>query len=207
VTESARPSEGPPRHSRFDDAQALVTGTLFVSLGVAMFTQAGLLTGGTAGVAFLAHYAFGTPFGAVFFVLNLPFYGLAWRRMGRAFTLKTFLAVVLLWMLTSWTPHWMSFASLNPGFAAVAGGLLMGAGFIILFRHHASLGGLNVLVVWLQQRFGWRAGWVQMAIDVAILVLASTAVEPERIGLSIVGALALNAALAINHRPDRYVAF
>jgi len=110
-------------------------------------------------------------------------------------------------VLTTWMPRWLSFASLNPVFAAVAGGLLMGAGFIILFRHHASLGGLNVLVVWLQQRFGWRAGWVQMAIDAAILLAALTVVEPQRIGLSIVGALALNAALAINHRPDRYVAF
>ncbi len=207
MSESDLAGHGPPRHTRFDDAQALVTGTLFVSIGVAMYTQAGLLTGGTAGIAFLAHYAFGTPFGAVFFVLNLPFYGLAWLRMGRAFTLKTFAAVALLWVLTTWVPRWLSFASLNPVFAAVAGGLLMGAGFIILFRHHASLGGLNVLVVWLQQRFGWRAGWVQMAIDAAILLAALTVVEPQRIGLSIVGALALNAALAINHRPDRYVAF
>lgn len=38
------------RHSAFEDAQALVTGTLLVSLGVAFLGKAGLVTGGTAGI-------------------------------------------------------------------------------------------------------------------------------------------------------------
>jgi uncharacterized membrane-anchored protein YitT (DUF2179 family) len=37
--------------------QALVTGTLFVALGVVLFRHAGLVTGGTAGIAFVLHYA------------------------------------------------------------------------------------------------------------------------------------------------------
>lgn len=195
------------RHSWLDDAQALATGTLFVSIGVAMFTQAKLLTGGTAGIAFLAHYASGWPFGALFFAINLPFYVIAWRRMGAAFTLKTLAAVALLSVLTSALPHWAVFARLDPWFAAVAGGLLMGAGFLMLFRHRASLGGLNILVLDLQQRFGWRAGWIQLALDGAILAASFTMVEPTRIVQSLVGTLALNVVLAVNHRPGRYVAF
>ncbi|MCW5662968.1 MAG: YitT family protein [Piscinibacter sp.] len=172
-----------------------------------MFSHAGLLTGGTAGLAFLAHYASGIGFGPLFFVINLPFYALAWWRMGRAFTLKTFAAVSLLALLTSAVPRWAGFATLDPWFAAIAGGLLMGAGFLMLFRHHGSLGGLNVLVLWLQQRFGWRAGWVQMGIDGAILLGALAMLPPQRVGLSIIGALALNLTLALNHRPGRYAAF
>jgi uncharacterized membrane-anchored protein YitT (DUF2179 family) len=67
----------PAGHSLLEDVQALVTGTLFVALGVTLFKQAGMVTGGTAGIAFVAHYAVGWPFGLVFFVINLPFYGLA----------------------------------------------------------------------------------------------------------------------------------
>ena len=40
------------RHGRFEDAQALFTGSLFVSITMMLFAQAGLLTGSTAGVAF-----------------------------------------------------------------------------------------------------------------------------------------------------------
>ena len=51
------PPPSPPPHTALDDAQALLTGTLFVSLGLALFRHAGLVTGGTAGLAFVAHYA------------------------------------------------------------------------------------------------------------------------------------------------------
>ena len=136
-----------PRHSLLEDAQALVTGTLSVALGVTLFKHAGMVTGGTAGMAFVAHYAAGWPFGLVFFLLNLPFYALAWRRMGRRFTLKTFIAVGLLAVLTEVLPQWLVLQQVHPLFAAVGGGLLAGAGFLILFRHQASLGGLNVLVL------------------------------------------------------------
>jgi len=58
----------PPTHSLFEDILALLIGAIFVSLGIAMFNQAGLLTGGTAGLAFLIHYATKIPFGMAFFV-------------------------------------------------------------------------------------------------------------------------------------------
>jgi len=89
----------PLRHAWYDDALAFATGTLFIAIGVTMYTHAGLLTGGTAGLAFLAHYATGIGFGPLFFAINLPFYLLAWKAMGRSFTLKTFAAVTLrLWL-------------------------------------------------------------------------------------------------------------
>ncbi|HEX6016799.1 MAG TPA: YitT family protein, partial [Burkholderiaceae bacterium] len=70
-----------------------------------------------------------------------------------------------------------------------------------------SLGGINVLVLWLQERTGWRAGYMQLGLDVVILLASSPWVDAQRLLLSVVGAAAMNLALAINHRPDRYVAF
>jgi len=196
-----------PRHSLFDDAQALVTGALFVALGLLLFRKAGLMTGGTAGIALLAHYASGWRFGALLFVISLPFYWLAWRRMGPRFTVKTFAAVALLSLLSDQLPLLIAIDRVQPLFAAVAGGLLVGAGFIILFRHRASLGGLNVLVLWLQERTGWRAGYVQLALDLTILLASTPWVDAGRLLLSVVGAAAMNMALAVNHRPGRYIAF
>ena len=201
----ARP--GTPRHSLFDDAQAIITGTLFVTLGLTLFRQAGLLTGGTAGIALVLHYALGWRFGVVFFVVNLPFYWLAWRRMGTRFTLKTFAAVALLSLLSEQLPSLLAIQHVQPVFAAIAGGLLAGAGFLILFRHGSSLGGLNVLVLWLSQRTGWRAGYLQLGFDVCILLAATPWVDATRLALSVLAAAAMNVALAVNHRPGRYFAF
>jgi uncharacterized membrane-anchored protein YitT (DUF2179 family) len=197
----------PPPHSRVDDAQGLFTGTLVVALALLLLRQAGLVTGGTAGIALVLHYASGLPFGLAFFGINLPFYVLAWRRMGRAFTLKTLAAVALLSALSELLPRLMSLQAIDPVFAALGGGLLAGVGLLILFRHRASLGGLNVLVLWLQERRGWRAGRVQGAVDVAILLAAAPWLSTGQLLLSVLGALALNFVLAANHRPGRYVGF
>lgn len=209
MSNAAPVSEDPPpaaRHQPHEDLQALLTGTLFVALGVVLFRHEGLLTGGTAGLAFLLHYATGWNFSLVFFLINLPFYGLAWRRMGPVFTLKTFGAVALLAVFVEWVPGWISLGEVNTAFAAVAGGLLTGTGMLILFRHRASLGGFNVLVLWLQERRGWRAGKVQMVLDCAIVLAAFAVVDWTRIAWSVLAAVVLNMTLAINHRPGRYMA-
>lgn len=204
---SAPPSPPqPPKHRIYEDIQALLTGTLFVSLGIVMFGHSGLLTGGTAGVAFLLHYATGWNFGLLFFAVNLPFYGLAWKRMGKPFTVKTFIAVGLLALLTNVLPTLVHFDALNPLFSAIMGGLLMGAGMLILFRHRASLGGFNVLVLYLQDRFGWRAGRIQMALDCSIVLCSFAVVDWQHTALSVLGAVVLNQTLATNHRVGRYMA-
>ena len=193
-------------HTRTEDAVAVFTGVLLISVGVAFFTSAGLLTGGTAGLAFLLHYATGVGFGKIFFVLNLPFYWLALRKLGREFTLKTFAAVLLLSLLTELQGQFLQFARIEPLYAAIAGGLITGTGFLALFRHRCSLGGVGIAALYLQDRYGWRAGKVQMALDCCIVLLALWSVEPLRVLWSIVGAVALNLVLAMNHRPGRYMA-
>lgn len=194
------------RHSLLDNLQALLIGTLLIALAVVMFKQAGLLSGGTVGMAFLTHYVGGVPFGTAFFVLNLPFYWIAWKYMGRTFTLRTVVAVLLLSVESDVLPRWISFAVLDPWLAAMLGGALLGNGLLILFRHRASLGGVNILALVLQERLNWRAGHVQMAVDAAIVAGALLTVPWQRVALSILGAVVLNFVLATNHRPGRYIA-
>ncbi len=202
---TATPQINALRHRPHEDVQALLTGTLFVALGIVMFGHSGLLTGGTVGIAFLIHYATGWNFGLVVFLINLPFYGLAWQRMGKAFTLKTFAAVGLLSVLVNLLPKLVTFLALSPPFSAVMGGLLMGTGMLVLFRHKASLGGFNVLVLYLQERFGWRAGRIQMALDCAIVLGSFALVDWQHVALSVLGAVVLNQTLATNHRAGRYM--
>ena len=195
------------RHSLPEDILAIAIGTLFVSFGLALFKHAGLLTGSTAGLAFLIYYVTAWPFGAVFFVLNLPFYYLAYRRMGWRFTIKTFCSVALVSLLSELHPRFIHFTLLDPFYTAVFGGLLMGVGFIVLFRHQASLGGVNILSLYLQDRHGIRAGKLQMAIDLAILLASYFVVDVQALLASLIGAIALNLVIWMNHRRDRYVAW
>ncbi|OGG44194.1 MAG: hypothetical protein A3F84_16625 [Candidatus Handelsmanbacteria bacterium RIFCSPLOWO2_12_FULL_64_10] len=196
----------PPTHSWYEDILAILIGTLFVSFGISMFNQAGLLTGGTAGLAFLLHYATKVSFGTAFFIINLPFYILAFKRMGLRFTFKTFCAVALVSVFSGLHPKFVQFSSLTPFYIALIGGFLMGTGFIVLFRHQASLGGVNILSLYLQDKYGIRAGKLQMAVDVAIVLASLLVVNLTALLASMLGAVALNLVIMLNHRPGRYMA-
>ncbi len=204
---SVAAEQAAPQHSLAEDILAIFIGTLFVSFGLALFKQAGLLTGSTAGLAFLIYYLTALPFGAVFFVINLPFYYLAFRRMGWRFALKSFCAVAVVSVMTEGHTRFIHLTQADPFYVAVFGGLLMGVGFIVLFRHGASLGGVNILALYLQDRTGFRAGKLQMGIDVTILMASYFVVSPKALAASVVGAVALNAVIWMNHRRDRYVAW
>lgn len=192
-------------HSRREDLFALVVGTLFVSFGIALYNQAGLVTGGTAGMAFLLHYATGLPFGVGFFLINVPFYAMAVLRMGWPFALRTFAAVALVSGFSLLHPKFLQLGAAEPFYTAVLGGLLIGTGSIVLFRHRASLGGVNIVALYAQEKFGFPAGKLQMAVDVCVVFAALFVVSPMAILASILGAVALNLVIALNHKPGRYM--
>lgn len=193
------------RHTAFEDAQAILTAACFISLGLRFLSQAGLLTGGTSGLALLLARVTPLSFGQLFVLLNLPFFWLGIRQMGWRFTSKTFAAILLVSAATDRLQLVLRLEWIHPLYAAVLGGFLMGIGLLILFRHQACLGGLNILAIWLQERRGVRAGVFQMAVDSLVVAASLLVVSPAVIGLSIVGAVALNVVLAVNHRPGRYL--
>jgi len=192
------------RHRLYEDVLAMLTGTLLVALGVSIYAKAMLLTGGTAGLSLLLSYVSKQEFGTVFFVVNLPFYVLAWLRMGWRFTLRTFIAVGLVTLFSRLTPQWIGIDHVNPVYAAVIAGGLSGIGLLMLFRHHTGLGGLNILALYVQERLGLRAGYFQLGVDLAILAGAVFVLDVSQLALSVLSAVVLNMVLAINHRSDRY---
>ncbi|MCP1198638.1 YitT family protein [Notoacmeibacter sp. MSK16QG-6] len=193
-------------HTPAEDAQGIFTGCVSAAIGIAILAHLGFLTGSTAGLALVISYATGFNVGLVYFLLNIPFYVLAVSQLGWAFTIKTFLGVGFLSLLTWLQPRLLQFGAIEPLAGAVVAGVLLGFGLLAMFRHRASLGGAGILALYLQNRFGWRAGLTQLAIDLLVLALAFFVVTPAAVMYSIIGAVVLNLFLAINHRNDRYVA-
>ena len=197
--------EGAERHRLYEDVLAMISGTMFVSLGTLIYTETMLTVGSSAGLALLLSYVSGWGFGLIFFIVNLPFYILAVKRMGWAFTLRTFTAVALVSILSKLNGQWIDFSHLDPLYATVIGGGLIGTGLLMLFRHRTGLGGINILAMYLQEKTGLRAGYFQLGVDLTILAIAFFVLPADRLALSVLGAAIANLILAINHKPGRYM--
>ncbi|GAB7191570.1 YitT family protein [Kineococcus sp. NUM-3379] len=188
-----------------EDVTGLLVGTFLASFALHLLSSATVVTGGTAGLSLLLSYGLPVPFGVLFLLVNLPFFALGLRTKGWGFTLRSLVAVVAVSLFAPVHAAALPLLSVEPVYAVVFGNLAAGMGILVLFRHGASLGGFGILGLVLQQRLGWRAGYVQMVLDVAVVLLAFTVTSPVLVALSALGAVVLNLVLAMNHRPGRYM--
>lgn len=200
------PTEYRHKHTWLEDLQGLSISLLAAAVGVTFLASLGFLTGQTAGIALIIAYLTGYSFGTVFFIVNLPFYAFAWKRLGAEFTLKSALCVTILSVAVDLIPRGMAFETLNPILGTVIFGVLTGFGLLGVFRHKGSLGGLGVIALIIQDRTGFRAGYVQLMVDGAIFLVALFLFDIDVVLYSLFGAVVLNAVIAFNHDKDRYIA-
>lgn len=199
-------SAPPDRHTPLEDALAFVAGTGLVALSVAFLQSAGLITGQIAGLSLVLSYASGWSFGVLFFVLNLPFYGFAIAKMGWRFTIKTFLAVALLSSFSDLLSRLLVLDIAHPALAAFFAGITAGTGLLVLFRHGATLGGVGIMALYVQDRFAIRAGIIQLGFDALVFLTATFLFPAPVVAWSLAGAVLLNIVITLNHRRDRYIA-
>ncbi|WP_252732095.1 YitT family protein [Paraglaciecola arctica] len=196
-----------PTHRFYEDVLALFCAGVLVSFGVVLFGTHDLLTGGTAGIAIVGTHLVDINFGLLFFLVNIPFYYIAWTQLSRRFTINTFISVSMVSVMTEQIGHLIHIESIHPLFASVAGGLLIGVGLLIMFRHKSSLGGLGILALYLQNKFNIRAGNFGLLVDAMILGSSMLIFNFDIVILSVIGAITLNLLIAVNHKPGRYQAY
>lgn len=194
-----------PHYAPHEDVQGLLIASAEAALGIHLLRAAGLVTGGTAGFALILSYLGGWSFGLTFFLVNIPFYALAWWARGPVFFIKSLATVTMVSLLAEALKPLFDVGQIHPGAAAVLFGVTAGVGLLGLFRHSGSLGGVSIVALILQDRFGIRAGLTQIAHDVILFAAAAFVLPLDRVLWSLLGALVLNLVIAFNHRRDWYV--
>lgn len=196
----------PQKHyTRFEDMQGLLLASVQSALGLHLLRSAGLMTGGTAGMALLISYASGWAFGLVFFVINLPFYWFAYRARGMVFCIKSLASVTMVSALAELLKPLLVVDHIDEATAAVLFGVSTGVGLLGLFRHSGSLGGVSIIALILQDKYGFKAGWTQTIHDVFLFAVALWLMPFDKVVWSLVGAVILNLVIAFNHRRDWYI--
>ncbi|GAE27957.1 hypothetical protein JCM9140_4126 [Halalkalibacter wakoensis JCM 9140] len=147
----------------------LLFGCLLTAIGVTILGQSQIVTGGTAGLALSTSYIFNLPFYLLFFVINIPFYVFSVLRMGWKFTLSTVLSISMLSTMTYFS-YVLPELSLTPVFGGVIGSVFIGFGLSTLFINGSSLGGANILALYLQRKFNWDSGKVNFVFDFVVVL-------------------------------------
>lgn len=195
------------KHRWYENIAGLITGMFLASLGLFFLHSSHAVTGGTAGLGLLLSYATGLPVALLFPLVNVPFFALGVWKKGWKFTLRTIVCVTIVGFAADSHGLFFHFNDLNPVYGTIAGNLLAGVGLLVLFRHGASLGGINVLALILQERMGWNAGLVQMCFDILLVLSSFFVAGLHTMLISAMGVIIMNIVIAFNHKPGRYLGY
>ena len=193
------------KHTWYEDLFGIATGVVLITSGIAFMESAGLLTGGAVGLAQLLAKAIGGSLSVVYVVISIPFFLLAIWKMGINFATKSFINILLVSFIVGLRPHWIEIVAKNQLVAAIIANTLAGMGVLAFFRHNSSLGGFQIVALFIQDKFKIQAGLAQAGIDIAILACGLGEYSLSASVNSLIGVIIFNGILAINHRPDLYI--
>lgn len=157
-------------HSLSADLVLIAAGSIIFVLGLnSILVQHQLIAGGLAGAAILLnHLQPRLEIGWCYLLLNLPLVWLGWRWIGRRFMLLTVFGMVLFSLAAVWIKP-PALDVQDPFLALLAAGVVCGLGAGLVLRSNGSAGGLDILSVYLKQRFGFSIGAVGFALNGLLL--------------------------------------
>jgi uncharacterized membrane-anchored protein YitT (DUF2179 family) len=125
--------------------------------------------------------------------------------MGKRFMIKTVIVNLAIMGMANYAHLAFRLESLNPLFAALFGGTIIGMGILALARHGAGAGGTGVLALYLQKTKNINAGKTQLACDALIMAASILILNPHQLLFSVISAAAMSGVMVGFHRPERYL--
>ena len=151
----------------------IILGSIFLSFGVVLFfIPNALVTGGTSGMAILLHYLLGLPTGSMMVAVNAPLLLLGAKYLGRAFTLRSIVTIVLSSLFIDLFNEVLQVNALTKDviLASLFGGVSVGVGLGLVLSGNASAGGSTILAKIIASKTSIKASSVILAIDVMIII-------------------------------------
>lgn len=156
------------RHSVFRNLTLLTLGAIMYSFGAqGIVAHGGFLTGGIYGLGILLWRTTDLISAPLFFILlNIPFFIMGWLSVGR----RLFFYSLYGMAVTTVTSEFMNFGQLldNQLYAAVAAGIICGVGAGLTLRSLGSGGGLDILAIILNRRWGIGIGQTYLGFNVLL---------------------------------------
>jgi uncharacterized membrane-anchored protein YitT (DUF2179 family) len=150
----------------------IVVGVLLAGLGIHGFLlSSNFIDGGVTGISMLLAQTTVVPLSILIPAINLPFIAVGYRHIGRAFAVRSALAIAALALALA-TIHFPDVTS-DRFLTAVFGGFFIGAGIGLTIRGGAVLDGTEIAALLVSKRSDvLRVGDVILGLNVVIFVVA-----------------------------------
>lgn len=159
----------------------ITLGSIIAAAGInAVIVPHGMITGGFSGLGILLYYTTGhlNP-GLWYMTLNIPVFLLGFKFISRRFLLYSIYGMFI--FSAAMEVARISFRVQDPWLAALAGGILVGAGCGLIFRSLGSTGGNDIISIFLNQKWGIRIGTYNFTFNFVLFAFSYGTLDTDLI--------------------------
>ena len=103
----------------------------------------GIINGGFTGIATILNRLFSLPIGTAVFIMNIPLFFLAYKKLGKGFIVKTVFATFTVSFIIDYTSAILPVYSGDRLLSSLFGAVTGGAGLALVFARNATTGGVD----------------------------------------------------------------
>jgi len=164
-----------PQHKKLTKRK-IVTRAIFITIG-AILMAIGLelflvpnkvVDGGITGISIMLSYKTGISLGVFIFLLNIPFFFLGYKNMGKTFSISTLYGISIL-SISIFLLHGAPIVTHDVLLASIFGGFILGIGVGLVIRYGGSLDGTEILAILFNKRLPFSVGEIIMFLNIFIL--------------------------------------
>lgn len=147
----------------------ITMGAVLVAVSLEMFLIPNeIIDGGITGISIMASYLTSLPIGLFLFFLNIPFFIIGYKQIGKTFALSSLYGVLVLAFSTQLL-HNVDPVTHSRFIAPIIGGVILGAGVGLVIRFGGSLDGTEILAILFNKSLPFSVGEFVMFFNLFIL--------------------------------------
>jgi uncharacterized membrane-anchored protein YitT (DUF2179 family) len=150
-------------------ATAIFIGAVLMAVGLEIFlVPNNVIDGGITGISIMLSHITGFPLGIFIFLLNLPFFFMGYKQIGKTFAISTLFGIIVLSIFTSLFHPVPAFTE-DILLATIFGGMILGTGVGLVIRYGGALDGTEILAILLNKKLPFSVGEIIMFFNIFIL--------------------------------------
>lgn len=150
-------------------ALLITLGAALMAVGLEIFLVPNhVIDGGIVGVSIILSYLSGWNLGLFIFILNIPFFFIGYKQIGKTFALSTLYGIIILSIGTALLHPVPAFTQ-DILLASVFGGIVLGIGVGLVIRYGGSLDGTEILAILFNKKLPFSVGEIIMFFNLFIL--------------------------------------